>query len=67
MTINYYIEKEAREGYKWNDGFYSYGFESNKKRAIEGANQLAQKEKRKVRVKTWGGKVIFETNYNGTR
>ena len=29
MTINYYIEKKANEGegYKWNEGFYTYGLE----------------------------------------
>ena len=58
MTIRYYIQKKAKSGY---DRYFDLAIESSKARAIKEAKREAEKCHRKVRVKTWKGKIIFET------
>lgn len=42
MRGTYIIEVKSRDtgAYLWNDGFFTWGFESNKKRAIRESGEL---------------------------
>jgi len=60
MQGTYIVEIKARKGYNWNGGFYSYIYESNKKRALMEYETLIA-EGRIARVKVYlTGKIIKE-------
>ena len=59
-SMKYYIEKKSKEPQSWNDGYFTYGIETNKKRAIKMAEEIIKKDKRNVRVKGSFGKIILE-------
>ena len=50
MCINYYVEKKS----KYGEGYYTYGVESSKIRAIKMAKEI------NGRVKDWRGKMIYD-------
>lgn len=56
MQGTYEILKKAKQGYEYNNGFYTYGYESNRKRAISIAKTLGNAKVRKYLT----GKIIFE-------
>jgi hypothetical protein len=66
-SIKYQIEKKAKEGYEYQNGFFTYGYETNKNRAIKMAEEIVKNDKREARVRTWCGQLILELkpeNYN---
>lgn len=60
MVVKYYVQRKAKSGYEWDEGYFNSVLESNKTRAIKEAKRIAEKYGKKVRVKNWKGKIIFE-------
>ena len=59
-SIKYYIEKKRKEPQSWNNGYFTYGLETSKKRAIKMAEEIVKKDKRDVRIRENFGKIILE-------
>ena len=59
-SIKYYIEKKRKEPQSWNNGYFTYGLETSKKRALKMAEEIIKKDKINARVKGSFGKIILE-------